>query len=59
MPRPFWGPHQKQLLKLAWVPLFSGMTVNGGRRLAAQLDVIPAQAGTHASLRTYDGSTNS
>ena len=39
------------LLKLAWVPLFSGMTQQGGQAAYPPTPVIPAEAGTHASLR--------
>jgi hypothetical protein len=39
------------MLKLAWVPLFSGMTVVSTRTSTTHSNVIPAPAGTHASLR--------
>jgi len=37
---------QKHLLKLAWVPLYSGMTVRDLVVREPPLSVIPAEAGT-------------
>jgi hypothetical protein len=48
------------MLKLAWVPLFSGMTLQGGQAACPPTPFIPSvmaepcfawTAGTHASLR--------
>ena len=40
--------------KLAWIPLYSGMTDAGGET-SASFNVIPAQAAIHASRRECDG----
>jgi hypothetical protein len=40
---------------LAWVPLYSGMTFVGRRADCQFSAVMPAKAGTHASLRKDDG----
>ena len=42
------------LLKLAWVPTCVGMTVIS-RRAIRPTTVMPAQAGTHASLHKHSG----
>jgi hypothetical protein len=46
-------PESVPMLTLAWVPLFSGMTLQGGQTACPPRPVIPAQAGTHASLRLH------
>jgi len=40
--------HQKRSRNLAWIPLFSGMTSRV--KFGLTRIVIPAQAGTHASI---------
>jgi hypothetical protein len=47
------------MLKLAWIPLFSGMTLQGGQAACPLSTVIPAQAGTHASLGLRSGAPES
>ena len=39
---------------MAWIPAFAGMTEGVKANADAPTNVMPAQAGIHASLKLYD-----